>query len=82
VEVQDATVAGKAAASSARKAVLKHQVVGRGPGDSTIRLALTAYGKRLLRERGVMKTRPAITFTPLPGDSNTLRPKLKIKASK
>jgi hypothetical protein len=79
VVVRDATQAGKASASAARKPMLKTETLIRGPGDSSIRLALTALAKRILREHGRLKTRPAITFTPDQGDPNTLRPTLRLK---
>ena len=79
VVVRDATQAGKASASGGRKAVLKTATVLRGPGDSKIPLALTKLGKRILREKGRLTTRPAITFTPGQGDPNTLRPVLRFR---
>jgi hypothetical protein len=79
VEVRDATQAGTAVTSRARKPVLKPLTVEKSGPEATIRLLLTKFGKRILRDRGVLKTRPAITFTAGGGDPHTLRPKLKIE---
>jgi hypothetical protein len=81
VVVRDASRAGKASATSASNAVLKTEALIRGPGDSRIQLALTGLGKRILQEKGLLKTRPAITFTPDQGDPNTVRAILRIKNS-
>jgi hypothetical protein len=81
VVVRDASRARKASASGASKAVLKTEALIRGPGDSRIQLALTGLGKRILQEKGRLKTRAAITFTPDQGDPNTVRPTLRIKNS-
>ena len=79
VVVRDAARAGKASASGASKLMLKTEALVRGPGDSSVRLGLTGLAKQVLQEKGGLKTRPAITFTPDQGDPNTLRPTLRIQ---
>jgi hypothetical protein len=48
-------------------------------GDAVVKLRLTKRGKALLRQRGKLKARAEITFTPTGGELSTRRPKLKLK---
>jgi hypothetical protein len=81
IDVTDAAATRSAdAIDAARKKVLKpSQASAAGPGKATVTLRLTSVAKRLLRTRGKVKARTAITFTPTGGDPNTQRAKLKLK---
>jgi len=72
VKFAEANRAGtKAVAARKRPRVLKRIAAQIGPGGTTVRLALTKAGKRILRMRGKLGAVGSVTFIPDGGDPNT-----------
>jgi hypothetical protein len=79
--VGDASAAkkGQANAAKKKKSLKSSTVAVAGAGAVTVKLKLTKGAKQLLRQRGKLSVKGAITFTPTGGDPNTEKKKLKFK---
>ena len=67
------------AAKRAAKKLLKPSSASGGPGAIRVTLKLTKTGKRMLKQRGKVKVKARITFTPDGGTANSQVKKLKLK---
>jgi uncharacterized delta-60 repeat protein len=66
-------------ANAGSKKLLKRSSAAGGPGTIAVKLRLTKAGNRTLREKGKLRVRARITFTPNGGTAATQTTKLKIK---
>jgi hypothetical protein len=85
VAVADAATKAKAGAASASKAkpkLLKPSNVSGGPGLVEANLKLTGAAKKVLQEKGKVKARARITFTPTGGTASTQVRKLTVRKPK
>jgi hypothetical protein len=88
VSVADGSVKpkkAKASAASAPKAkpkLLKPSSATGGPGLATVKLKLTGAAKKALKEKGKVKVKAKITFTPTGGTASTQVRPLTVKAQK
>jgi hypothetical protein len=64
------------------KRLLKPSSASGGPGAITVRLALTKAAKRILKQKGKLKLRAKITFTPKGGSAASQTATLKLKRKK
>jgi len=82
VNVRDASAAaasGKAIAAKAKRRLKPSSARAAGPGQVVVTLRLTKLAKKILRQKGKVRVRPAITFTPDGGSPNTQTASLKIR---
>jgi hypothetical protein len=71
--------AGQASAAKKKKSLKSSTIAVAGAGAVTVKLKLTKGAKQLLRQKGKLSVKGAITFTPTGGDPNTQKKKLKFK---
>ena len=64
------------------KLLLKPSSASGGPGAITVRLALTKAAKKALKQKGKLKLRAKITFTPKGGSASSQTAALKLKSKK
>jgi hypothetical protein len=62
-----------------KKSLKSSTIAVAGAGAVTVKLKLTKGAKQLLRQKGKLSVKGAITFTPTGGDPNTQKKKLKFK---
>ena len=79
--VGDASAAkkGQASAAKKRKSLMNSTIAVAAAGTVTVKLKLTKGAKQLLRQKGKLSVKGAITFAPTGGDPNTETKKLKFK---
>jgi len=91
VKISDAAAGGAGAAAgangsrafaAAKKRLLKPSSVRGGPGRVTVKLRLTKVAQTFFRQKGKVKLRARITFTPDRGTANSRVVKLKVKKKK
>jgi len=83
VEVKDAgaEATGVRAMAAAKRLLNPSSALG-GPGTIKVVLSLTKAAKKTLRQKGKVRVRPAVTFTPTGGTANTQSASLKVKKKK
>lgn len=77
--VDIASAGGTKASLAAKKLVKSSHTDVTAAGDVTVRIPLTKRGKSLLRRKGKLNVKAAITYTPTGGDPNSVTSKLKLK---
>jgi hypothetical protein len=71
-----------ASTSKAKPKLLKPSSASGGPGLATVKLKLTGPAKKALKEKGRVKVKAKITFTPTGGTASTQVKTLTVKAPK
>jgi hypothetical protein len=78
ISLANAGVAGKQAVAVAKKLLKTSTATAVAAGKATVKLKLTKRGSSLLADKGKLKLKAAITYTPTGGDPKTIAKKLKL----
>jgi hypothetical protein len=79
VDIANAGGGGSKAVTAAKKLVKSSHTDAAAGGQISVPIRLTKRGKSLLRRKGKLKVRAAITYTPTGGEPNAQTAKLKLK---